>query len=892
MAISIIKGAVTLYSVTVNTVICNVNGHVGIEWQTDVNADVWIPIGPREYLMLLPNKTLYLRNLKENSVLAEASDVTIDDNQLITVATILGEPGDGGPGDGGDPEPEDPPEKTITLTIIGDNSSRRQMIDNEKTAWEFTSTSVDLKLTDVIHMDSSYDSTGYITSNRHLWMRGRNQYGQLGLGHNNVVVEEAYDTGILVRDVIATGGGMAYITLDNTLFISGIYDLSGEDVPTYRTSPIEVMSNVKTMSRGLRLMYILTLDGKLFISGNSHNYGLRETGPISFADGFIEVASDVKYFKYDYEDDLLLVVKNDDRLWSTFSGILTDSGLNVKAIGLTGSVANVVTTTGEIWSIGTGPINNGHNRILPGDTLYTWTNTGETADDLWQEWGYVIVSRNGGELWGKGNSSRQLGLGGDHLISTLTNLNITAKYVLIDDTFVDPAIVGMDDHVYTCGRNDYNQSMLNHTDNISTWTDTGYLYNPIDPIPIVATPGPIEPITNLYGSQTSFIIKPDDTLWFAGDASRGAPGAGASTGWQAEYFTHTYVTDNVKKVYSGGSENTFILKHDGTVWATGDNFTGGLGIGFVSTLDVVTTFTPIVFENDEIVIVKDIIRHRDLCMIISTDNKLYGTGQNGYGQLGLGAGAPENIGTFTHLMDDVAEVTVNGYGTMVRKLNGSLWSTGYGYHGTLGLGEVTVVKNFTDTGKVAKKLCQSSGYINSYIDDDDYLWVTGGNSHYTIGLGENNMVNTFTRLDIQVKDVYMGANRSYIITLDDRLLSAGSNYDATSYNSWTSTHVKVFTDLGIKARRFTQYENAVLNGIIECYNNDGTYYAYIRYEIIPITIDIPTFLQPLTNVSSRYAISEDNNVWYKGPNNKGEVGIGVSGDILDWTPINFRLTER
>ena len=77
-------------------------------------------------------------------------------------------------------------------------------------------------------------------------------------------------------------------------------------------------------------------------------------------------------------------------------------------------------------------------------------------------------------------------------------------------------------------------------------------------------------------SDNSLILKNDGTLWGTGDNQYGQLGLGDTT--NRNTFTQiTTNTDNVKSVYCGGS-HAFILKNDGTLWGCGRNDYGQLGL--------------------------------------------------------------------------------------------------------------------------------------------------------------------------------------------------------------------------------------------------------------------------------------------------------------------------
>ena len=83
------------------------------------------------------------------------------------------------------------------------------------------------------------------------------------------------------------------------------------------------------------------------------------------------------------------------------------------------------------------------------------------------------------------------------------------------------------------------------------------------------------------GSIHTMILKKDGTLWATGNNYYGQLGTGDTT----NISTPKQVMSEVSSV-SSGSGHTMILKKDGTLWATGDNSSGQLGTG--DTVDVLT----------------------------------------------------------------------------------------------------------------------------------------------------------------------------------------------------------------------------------------------------------------------------------------------------------------
>ena len=95
----------------------------------------------------------------------------------------------------------------------------------------------------------------------------------------------------------------------------------------------------------------------------------------------------------------------------------------------------------------------------------------------------------------------------------------------------------------------------------------------------------------------------------------------------------------------GFSEHSLILKNDGTLWGCGYNYYGNLGLGDTTNRNI---FTQITTNTDDI---KSVYCGESYVLILKNDNTLWGCGNNGGGQLGLG-NIINTVKTFT-------EITIN-----------------------------------------------------------------------------------------------------------------------------------------------------------------------------------------------------------------------------------------
>ena len=190
-------------------------------------------------------------------------------------------------------------------------------------------------------------------------------------------------------------------------------------------------------------------------------------------------------------------------------------------------------------------------------------------------------------------------------------------------------------------------------------------------------------------SNHSLILKNDSTLWGCGNNGDGQLGLGDSSNRN----TFTQVTtngDDIKQVYCSFN-HTLILENDGTLWSTGFNYYGELGLGDTTNR---TTFTQVTTNTDNI---KKIYCGENHTFILKNDGTLWGCGRNEYGQLGLGD--TTNRTTFTQITtntDDIKEICCGYNHTFILKNDGTLWSAGNNYNGQLGLGDTINRNTFTE----------------------------------------------------------------------------------------------------------------------------------------------------------------------------------------------------
>jgi len=229
------------------------------------------------------------------------------------------------------------------------------------------------------------------------------------------------------------------------------------------------------------------------------------------------------------------------------------------------------------------------------------------------------------------------------------------------------------------------------------------------------------------GSDFSIGVTNDGKIYGAGSANRGQlgiPSVGDKT-----TFTQESTNQNQWNKIAAGRWDTTAIRADGTLWGTGFNDTGALGLGDTSQRDL---FEQIGTDVDWVE-----ISTNGNTIAIKSDGTMWGTGSNVFGALGLGSDNPQTtfvqIGTDT----DWASVACNQQHTAAIKTNGTLWATGLNSSGELGQGDTVNLDVFTQVGvsNSWKQVVTILGGTFALKLDNTY-WVTGGNTTGDHGFGD------------------------------------------------------------------------------------------------------------------------------------------------------------
>jgi alpha-tubulin suppressor-like RCC1 family protein len=344
-----------------------------------------------------------------------------------------------------------------------------------------------------------------------------------------------------------------------------------------------------------------------------------------------------------------------------------------------------------------------------------------------------------------------------------------------------------DGKLWASGANNYGQLGLDHLYAISAITSETLF----QPVTIKGLASNAKIISIATGSRHSLALDSDGKLWATGWNDDGQLGLGNNSDQTSfQLVTSGSISNATIVSIAAGRWHSFAIDSNGTLWATGWNLEGQLGLGNNSHQ---SSFQPVTIPNfpsdAHIVSVAAGTYHS---VALDSTGKLWATGKNKYGELGLGN--YDNQTSFQPVTSDsisnknITSIAAGEQHSLAVTSDGKLWASGLNNYGQLGLGNILDQNSFqhvTISALSSKIVSIAAGWHNSFaLDSDGKLWATGRNSNNQLGLSGtigNSLFQhvTIPQLAQNATTISIAAGGEHFLVLDSdgRPLATGWNDD-------------------------------------------------------------------------------------------------------------------
>ena len=231
----------------------------------------------------------------------------------------------------------------------------------------------------------------------------------------------------------------------------------------------------------------------------------------------------------------------------------------------------------------------------------------------------------------------------------------------------------------------------------------------------------------IAGSNQSYAIKTDGTLWGWGDNTEGELGTGNynAAGAPTQIGTASWLS------IATGLHHIVGIQNNGTLWAWGLDSNGQLGNG--SAVNTVINAPQQIDAGTWIAVAAG----NSHSLAIRSDLTLWSWGNNNSGELGLGVSTPyiyvpTQVGTGSNWV----QVSAGFQHTLGLKSDGSLWSWGSNANGQLGLGNTGFQNLPMRVGADNNWVKIAAGTLSSFaMKSDNSIWAWGLNAQGQLGDG-------------------------------------------------------------------------------------------------------------------------------------------------------------
>ncbi len=241
----------------------------------------------------------------------------------------------------------------------------------------------------------------------------------------------------------------------------------------------------------------------------------------------------------------------------------------------------------------------------------------------------------------------------------------------------------------------------------------------------------------LYQNRYTCVRTNSLQVYCAGQNYAGQLGIGNTADQYTPIRFQIPASKDVAKLIMGNGSNTCVLTTDQLVFCSGDNSTGALGIGSTA-----NTYLPVQFPLPVGQVAADVSIGSSIICVITTDQLMYCSGSNSFGELGLGDTTsrlspvqyPLPGGKKVKAMSNTFIVLCALTTDQLVYCSGNNWDGQMG-QGVIGGNQLTPIQFPLPGGRKAQEV-QTEGYNTCVLTTDQLIFCAGSNSYGGLGVGD------------------------------------------------------------------------------------------------------------------------------------------------------------
>lgn len=268
------------------------------------------------------------------------------------------------------------------------------------------------------------------------------------------------------------------------------------------------------------------------------------------------------------------------------------------------------------------------------------------------------------------------------------------------------------------------------------------------------------PVALSAGAFTSYVLSNDGKVFAVGQNTNGELGIGTSGDFRSTLTAMDLgpLGGAHATAIVGGVNNFLLLASDNTLYGTGMNSSGELGTGDLTSPILTLTkmnLAPLGVGVTPVAVTAG----QGFTVVLASDGKIYGVGSNSSGQLGLGNQVSPQLTLTQMALSPLAGATPTAVEatkqvfTIVLANNGKIYGTGINTNGELGLGVTGNKSTLTQMimsplGSALPEAIAVGSNVTLVLTNDCKIFGTGRNSQGQLGVGDATRRLTLTAMNL------------------------------------------------------------------------------------------------------------------------------------------------